>query len=185
MRNFKPIDMRLIDSFLTVAPVVRIAQQLDFAAGFPGVELVRPRPQRIAIIVSIELIAKFFHFVGQFRRILRKIAHGNPLQKVLRIVVVARQQNDAAEHAFVEKVGLLGYETNRVGIEKLSVDERIEIHPQKRRIDERTLDRLDAEKHVFAGQRTTVLKASVFANFECVGELILGDLRARLGDIAA
>ena len=36
---------------------------------------------------------------------------------------MARQQGDAAEHALVEKVGLLGNETNRVRIEQLGVDQ--------------------------------------------------------------
>jgi len=64
---------------------------------------------------------------------------------------MARQQGDAAEYALVEKIGLLGDKTNRVRIDQLRVDQGIEIDAQKGRIDERTFDRLDAEKHILPG----------------------------------
>ncbi len=86
---------------------------------------------------------------------------------------MARQQGDAAEHALVEEIRLLGNKTNRVRIDQLGVDQGIEIDAQKRRIHKRAFDRLDAEKHILPSDRPAVLEAHILANLESVNELVL------------
>ena len=87
---------------------------------------------------------------------------------------MARQDLDLlAENAFVKKVRLLGNETNRKRIKQLRVDNRIEINPEKRRVDQRTLDCFEAEQDIRAGHRAAILKARVRSNLERVGKLVL------------
>src|SRR6202008_4644301 len=148
----------------------------------PVAELIRAGAERAAIKIAIELLAEFFRLGRQFRRVLGELSDADPLQKIFRIVVMARQQGDAAEHALVEEIGLLGNKTNRIGIDQLGIDKRVEIHPEKGRVDERAFDRLDAEKNVLAGQRPSVLKASVSTDLECIGKFVLRYFGSRHGN---
>jgi len=67
--------------------------------------------------------------------------------------------------------------------EKLGIDERVEIDPQKRRVDEGTLDRLDTEQDIIPRDGRSVLKPNVLTNLKRIGQFVLRNLGARLGDI--
>src|SRR3989338_11245905 len=172
----------LIDPDFSLPPIIYIPHEIQILSGPPTEKLVGSAPHRVPAVVFVEVGGKIFDVFRQLGRIPQKISHRRILEEIYRIIVMARQDRDASKLAFIKKIRLLGDEADRVLVEKLCVYDGVVINPQKKGIDKKALDRLDAEKDVFSRQRPAVLKVNVAANLEGVDQFVLRNGRARLGD---
>ena len=98
--------------------------------------------------------------------------------------MAGQQGNTPPNTLSFRKYGSLVTEPDRIRIEQLGIDQRIEIHAEERRVNERALDRFNTEQDILTGKRTAILKARIFADLECIGQFVLGNFRSRLGNVA-
>ena len=107
-----------------------------------------------------------------------QLGHRHRFQEILGIVIVTRQHIDTPQDVLIQKIRFPGLEADGRGIEQLGIDNRLEVHPLKRGVDQGAFDGLDSEQDILTGEGSTILEVRILPNFERIFEFVLGDLRA-------
>jgi hypothetical protein len=95
----------------------------------------------------------------------------------VRVIVVAGERADRAEHEGVPEVLLLQVEADRVFIDRHDVPHRVEIVAGVRGVHAGVLDGLDGEDDVLGGERSAVGEGHGRTQAEGVRQLVFAHLR--------